>query len=220
MKKIRIFPWFLLPVLLSGCFSNIPVQSPAEPTQAEVSDADEGLTGNDAGSFESAPVFDAGEADLPSPETTPVPAGTTFENPWRYCEAVFTIDSPGAEYIGEKPPAAVRKAVVNMVGVSESDGAAHSVVWRCMEGQVYACDVTASAHCLVKMSLLTLPSQAMINECTDAEKDGTVLPAGVTGPETPYEWSCVDSAPKITRQIVTVDPRGFNANIWHLIYEN
>lgn len=213
MKKNRILPWFILPVLLSGCLTNIPIKSPDEPIALAAASE----TAPDP--VEGAPVFVDSGADFPNPDATPIPAGTTFDSPWRYCEAVYTIDSPGIEYVGEKPPAAVRKTVTNMVGVSESDGAAHSIVWRCMDGQVYACDVTASTHCLTKMKLLTQPSQAMVSECSKAENEGLVLPVAVTGPETPYEWTCTDSVPTITRQGITVDPRGFNANIWYLIYE-
>ena len=215
MKKNRILLWAVVPIFLSGCLTNIPVKSPADTAQTPARE-----TESESGPIENAPDYDGAAADVPSPETTPIPAGTTFDNPWRYCEAVYTIDSPGVEYVGEKPPASVRKTVLNMAGVSENDGASHSIVWRCMDGQVYACDVTESTHCLTKMTLLTIPSQAMIDECAKAENDGLTLPVAVTGPETPYEWSCAGTVPTISRQGKTVDPRGFNANIWRLIYEN
>lgn len=212
----------LMCVIVSGCMTNLPGRGGSEtiavPIEEENAEAD-GSAALSAPQSESGFAGDTGIGEAVNPETLSIPPGTTFDNPWRYCEAVQTIDSPGPEYVGEKPSSAVRTKTVTMAGISESDASGHTIVWRCMDQAVYGCDVTLSTHCLTKMTLLTEPTRAMIDECARLD-DGAVLPAAVTGAETPYEWTCMEKRPTITGQGITVDSQGFNAIIWYQLYEN
>lgn len=207
---------------VSGCIANLPSQGDSKepPTSEAVANSSSGESAV-AGSLQSADgtAGDTGLGEAQNPDTLSIPPGTTFDNPWRYCEAVQTVESPGVEYVGEKPPSAVRSKTLLMAGIRESDGSAHTIVWRCMDSAVYGCDVTLSTHCLTKMTLLTEPTRAMLDECAKLE-DGAVLPTDVTGVNTPYEWTCIGKKPTITAQGVTVDSQGFNANIWYQLYEN
>ncbi|AOH42202.1 hypothetical protein BEQ56_01120 [Anaerolineaceae bacterium oral taxon 439] len=224
--KPRIFLAVLLTVLLvltlGSCVSNLPNGGEAaKPTEAASEMGDGNAASSDGVSAGPAANFVPGDdSAVSAANTTPIAPGTTFDNPWRYCEAVSTIDSPGIEYVGEKPNGAVVAKTLRLLGVPESDGAGHTVVWRCMDGLVYGCDVTLTGTCLTKLSLLTQPTQRMIDECARGENDGAALPEAVTGADTPYEWGCVGSAPAILRQRVSVDAQDFDATIWKPVYEN
>lgn len=225
--NVRMNPRILFAVLLTaflvltsgGCVSNLPKGgAEARPTEAASEMEAENAASSDGVPAELAANSVPG--DVSAVNTTPIAPGTTFDNPWRYCEAVSTIDSPGIEYVGEKPNGAVVAKTLRLFGVPESDGTGHTVVWRCMDGLVYGCDVTLTGTCLTKLSLLTQPTQRMIDECARGENDGAALPEAVTGADTPYEWGCAGSAPTILRQRVSVDAQDFDATIWKPVYEN
>lgn len=215
--------------LLAGCMANLPGKvDKSTPAQSDAGTDSPDIAQPNPDDAASLPVVPDGvqgiiEGTVESADgsvisaANAIPAGTTYTDPWQYCSAARTIDSPGIEYVGEKPPAALKKALLDMLDITENDAGSHNIVWRCMDGNVYACDVTLSTHCLTPMRLISSPTRAMIDACQDPGMEGITLPTAVTGPETPYEWTCIEKVPTITRQGIPVDERGFNAAIWHAI---
>lgn len=210
-KKHRIqrFIFFLVVVLcLPACVRNLPGKT-VEPTSTvtdNVTEKDDGNVFTDTLPVEGTAVAPEGG--------TPIPEGTTFEDPWQYCNAVGTINSYGKEYTGTPSPTVIRELVLEMLNIPEDERASHNVIWRCASGQVLGCDASAYQTCLNVYDLNMTPSAIIEEECRKAEMEGVTLPQAVTGSQTPYEWRCIGGVPKITGQGIPVDEQGLNPSIW------
>ena len=84
---------------------------------------------------------------VPSPRATQPPA--SYSDPFAYCAAVGTVDAPDARYSGYKMPAAILQGMIQHGVVSADAPAAFqkNAVWRCMDGQVWACHFGANLPC-------------------------------------------------------------------------
>lgn len=156
---------------------------------------------------------------LPPQIATPTVA--TFTDPFAYCTAVGTVDTPGPPYMGPKVPESVAMGLQKAlnapdipIGVLESGS-----FWRCMYGNVYGCFVGANLPCEDKVDISRTPTQADAAYCAQ-NPNADVIPAVVTGRATAYEWRCSGSTPLIVRQVGQQDPRGFFSNIWYEISPN
>lgn len=154
-----------------------------------------------------------------SPTAVPTPAISTFTDPWAYCSAAGTIDTPGPNYTGPKVPDAVAQ------GLKQASGAAADAplaifqnggFWRCMNGQVYACFVGANLPCEAKANIDKTPTAEEIGFC-QANPNSDVIPAVVTGHDTIYEWRCTNGTPEAVKQVFHVDERAFIREIWYKI---
>jgi hypothetical protein len=143
----------------------------------------------------------------------------TFTNPFTYCAAVNTMDTPDARYNGPQVPDAVvsglQKAMELPTGTPPPPLLQGSH-WRCMDGKVYACTVGANLPCEDKANTDRDPTQEMNDYCA-ANQNSDVVPAAVTGHNTVYEWHCQGATAEVVRQIMTPDARGYLANIWYEI---
>jgi len=148
----------------------------------------------------------------------PAQAGS-FTNPFAYCAAVGTIDTPDARYTGAHMPD------VLVQGLKKASGASADApdfmfttggFWRCMDGKVYACTVGANLPCDSKANTDKIPSQAEVDFC-QANPGVNFIPAYVTGHNTIYSWLCKQGKPEIDQQVFQVDQRGFIAEIWYAI---
>lgn len=155
-----------------------------------------------------------------TPTATPVPptaTPSTFSDAFAYCRAVGTIDAADARYSGPKVPdnvaAALRKAMKLPADTGDPNFAARTF-WRCMDGQVYGCNVGANIPCSSKASTSQTPSQAM-NEFCGANPAADVIPAVVTGRETVYSWRCTGGKPAIDKEVTKVDKQGYASNFWY-----
>jgi hypothetical protein len=154
-----------------------------------------------------------------APAATPQPTPTkplTFDDPFAYCAAVGTMDTPDARYTGPAMPDSVIQAMVAQ-GIVSADAPPEfqkHAVWRCMDSKVWVCHYGANLPCLEKADTSQVPTAEMEQFCTE-NPTADVIPAYVTGRATVYEWKCQDGKPTVVRQIFTVDAQGYLADFWY-----
>jgi hypothetical protein len=143
---------------------------------------------------------------------------SSYTDPFAYCAAVGTVDTPGADYTGPQVPEDLARALQRAMNVPDTplEVLQGGSVWRCVDGQVYGCFVGANLPCEAKANTDQTPTQEEIEFC-QANPDSDFIPAVVTGRETVYEWRCRAGAPEIVRQVTEVDAQGFIAGIWYAI---
>jgi hypothetical protein len=129
------------------------------------------------------------------------------ETPATFCQHVGTDDS--ARPIPESLVAAVNTAFgTNMPERMATD----TTVYRCMAGHVLVCTAGANLPC-GKANTSRAPAEGETRWCRD-NPDASSIPAVATGHDTIYEWSCHAGAPRIVRQTLHTDPRGFVSEFW------
>lgn len=154
-----------------------------------------------------------------SSENSEISSQKSYENPFEYCKAAGTVDTPGAEYIGAKVPDAITQKLRKDMGVSDTmpkemfdDG----TYWRCMDGSVYACNVGNNLPCQEKADVSKEPNDGMLNYC--GENPGAeLIPMYASGRTTVYEWKCDNGTPEIVKQIAETDSAGYIKDIWYKI---
>jgi hypothetical protein len=158
----------------------------------------------------------AGCSILVAPAPTATPA--VYTDPFAYCAAVGTIDTPGSTYAGPEPPPSVAEGLQKALNAPETPLSVieNGMFWRCMDGSVYACFVGANLPCEAKADTSQTPTQAEIDFCQQ-NPNADVIPAAVTGRETVFEWRCTDSTPEIVKQVFHPDAQGFISEIWYKI---
>jgi Tol biopolymer transport system component len=160
-------------------------------------------------------------ASVPTP--TSAPAQKTYSDPFEYCAAVGTIDSPDTRYSGPE----ITDAIINGYKVAASLEAStmpmeifmKTTTWRCMDNQVYACNFGANLPCSSKANTDKTPTQAMEDYCA-VNPDSDFIPMSVTGHSTIYSFHCVNTTPELLDQIENVDAAGYLAQIWYPIDPN
>jgi hypothetical protein len=155
----------------------------------------------------------------PNAEVTVEPSSSniaTYDDPFAYCAAVGTVDTPDEHYTGEELPIVIAEGIRS---AHDAEDVALEVyqrgtVWRCLDGKVYACNVGANLPCQAKADESREPTQAMSDFCK--ENAGVdFIPAVVTGRETVYNWGCDDTEPVIIEQYTEVDSQGFLEFVWY-----
>ncbi len=144
---------------------------------------------------------------------------TTYKDPFAYCKAVGTVDSPDSRYVGPKMPASIVAGLKKAFGAPESappDVFEQGTYWRCMDGRVYACNVGANLPCTEKADTSREPNQGMKEWCK-SNRDSSFIPAYAAGRSTVYEWRCTAGEPEIIKQINKPDAAGYISNIWYEI---
>jgi hypothetical protein len=142
-----------------------------------------------------------------------------FDDAFAYCAAVDTIDAPDARYTGPALPEAVARglqAALNRPAEAPLDPLLGNSIWRCMDGEVYACTFGANLPCAAKADTRTEPSAAVSEFCRH-NPGADAIPMAVTGRATVFEWRCADGRPTIVRQFAQPDAAGYLADIWYQI---
>jgi hypothetical protein len=142
-----------------------------------------------------------------------------YKDPFAYCAAVGTVDSPDSRYVGPKMPEAIVVGLKKAFGVTEGappDVFERGTYWRCMDGKVYACNVGANLPCTEKADTSREPNQGMKEWC-DSNQDSEFVPAFAAGRATVYEWRCTGNEPTIVKEINKPDSAGYISNIWYEI---
>jgi len=199
MKRSRLLfiLCFLTPI--SACSSNIShtSNSPSQPTET--------------------PNI------IPTPTSAPSPTAETFLDPFSYCAAVGTNDTPDARYTGNQIPDEIINGFKKAAGLEASsepiDMFKKTTIWRCMDNKVYACNFGANLPCNSKANTDKTPTQAMEDYCA-ANSGSDFIPASVTGHTTIYSWRCVKGTAELLNQIEKVDGAGYWAQIWYKIEPN
>lgn len=151
-----------------------------------------------------------------APTPTPTPPAQ-FSDPFNYCAAVGTVDAPDERYVGPAAPEAVITGLREKAGIAQdapADWVAAGTVWRCMEGQVWACFVGANLPCSEKADPSATP-QPPLNEFCQANPEAGTIPAAVTGRATIYDWRCLEGRPQVVEQRLTPDAQGFLSEFWY-----
>ena len=155
--------------------------------------------------------------------TTSSPPQETYNDPFAYCAAIGTIDTPDARYTGPHMTDEIINGYKIAAGLEASTEPMQmfqkTTTWRCMDHQVYACNFGANLPCDSKANTDKTPSQAMGDYCK-VNPDSDFIPMSVTGHATIYSWHCVKDTPELLKQIAQVDAAGFLANIWYQISSN
>jgi putative hemolysin len=148
----------------------------------------------------------------PNPEA----GQSSYNDPFTYCAAVGTIDTPDERYTGDEMPASVIQGLIQQGIVSADAPLAfqQNAVWRCMANSVWVCHFGANLPCLEKADTAQTPAAAMDEYC-EANPTVAAIPAAVTGRATVYEWRCTDGKPEVGRQLFTADPQGYLAEFWY-----
>lgn len=152
--------------------------------------------------------------------TTAAATQASYNDPFAYCAAVGTIDAPDTRYTGEAVPEVVIQGYLKAAGL-ENNGEPEEVLkqtttWRCMNKEVYVCNIGANLPCNSKADTEKTPTQAMQDFCkTDGNANADSIPMSVTGHATIYSWHCVNSAPELLDQIDQVDDAGYVKSIWY-----
>ena len=142
-----------------------------------------------------------------------------YENPFEYCNAVGTVDTPGAEYTGAKVPDVITQRLRKDMGVSDTmpkDMFDDGTYWRCMDGSVYACNVGNNLPCEDRANVSKLPNDGMLNYCGE-NPDSEIIPMYASGRTTVFEWKCDNGTPEIVKQIAETDKAGYLTDIWYKI---
>ncbi len=165
----------------------------------------------------SQPVTPTSIPNPPANTLTPTQPGS-FTDPFAYCAAVGTIDTPDSRFNGPHMPDVLAEGLKKASGASADapiELFTTGAFWRCMDGKVYACTVGANLPCDSKANTDKTPTQAENDFCqTNPTAD---IPAYITGHDSIYAWTCQAGKPGIDQQVFLVDPQGFITEIWYAI---
>jgi len=99
------------------------------------------------------------------------------------------------------------------LGTSMPRGVAmKTTVFRCANRRVLVCTVGANLVC-GRANTSRTPGRGQIDWCRE-HHDDAFIPAVATGHDTIYAWRCQDGVPRIVRQTLDVDARGFVVQNW------
>jgi hypothetical protein len=140
----------------------------------------------------------------------------SFTDPQAYCRAAGTIDGPDRRYTGAVPDW-IRAAFLSpdqIAAIKAGRQPDYGISWRCVGGEVLACQNAQSPSCL-KANTDRTPTAAMRDFCRDAKGTPPVIPRVVTGTERmlAYDWVCRGKEPAIARE-TPLDAQGFVAADW------
>ena len=207
MRKISSFPPVLLALLLIALAACVPMTPQAAATLPP-------------------PVISTIPADTlaptavpPSATSTTAPQAGSYADPFAYCAAAGTADTPDVRYTGPRMPDVVAQGLKKASGASADapiEMFTTGAYWRCMDGKVYACTIGANLPCDSKANTDKTPTQPELDFCA-ANPTSDVIPASVTGHDTIYDWSCKAGQPQAGKQVFQVDKQGYIVEIWYEI---
>jgi hypothetical protein len=151
---------------------------------------------------------------------SPGNAETIYTDPFAYCAAVGTLDTPGERYTGPAVPDEVIAGYKNAAGLTDSseplDVFRETTIWRCMDGAVMVCNYGANLACDAQANTDRTPTQAMQDYCAQ-NPDADFIPMSVTGHETIYNWACDGEMAVAGEAFDQPDAAGFLSRIWYVI---
>jgi len=183
--ELGAVPWLLLALsLLSGACGD-----------------DDEMVPSPSATISSPPTVSASPSPSPiptaEPTVSPTPAATAsaavFSDPFEYCSYVGTIDEPDGRWVGPPTP----DPVVAAFSAGRYDPAL--TVWRCMGGQVWACNLGVNLPC-GKAETSREPTPAMTDFCR--HNPDSTIPFSTTGHANIWNWQCDFGNPKIFRSNV------------------
>jgi hypothetical protein len=148
--------------------------------------------------------------------TAAVAQAPSLADPQAYCRSVGTIDAPDQRFTGTGVPDWIRAAFFTpnqIAAIKAGRQPDYGVAWRCVRGEVLACQNAQSPSCL-KANTDRTPSAAMSDFCR-SNVNSPVIPRVVTGTERmlAYNWVCRGPEPTIAKE-TPLDAQGFVAADW------
>jgi putative hemolysin len=149
-----------------------------------------------------------------SPDTGAGPS--SFDDPFAYCAAVGTIDTPDDRYDGPEMPDSIVQAMIrqDIVTGDAPPEFQRNAVWRCMDNSVWVCHFGANLPCEEKADTSQVPNSGMEDYCRE-NPSADVIPAFATGRATVYEWACRDGKAEVVRQVFDSDAQGYLVDFWY-----
>ncbi|MCL4859129.1 MAG: hypothetical protein KJZ93_06965 [Caldilineaceae bacterium] len=198
---MRLTTWLgvgIISVLVAACTGIVPVTPGASPQAETIAPA------------ATAPA----EATHEEPAAT---SGMTYNDPFAYCAAVGTSDTPDERYTGPAVSVSIVQGLRTAMETPDAPAdlfAEGRAFWRCMDSRVYACVVGANIPCMEKADVSQEPTAEMAQFCQE-NPGAEVIPAYVTGRATIYAWRCENSTPTAGEAVAEVDEQGYNQNFWY-----
>jgi hypothetical protein len=156
-----------------------------------------------------------------TPTSTKATEQIGYNDPFAYCAAVGTVDTPDERYIGPKMPDVIVQGLIQQ-GIVSADAPRdfiENAVWRCMDGKVLVCHFGANLPCQEKADTGQVPTAGMEEFC-QANPTADDIPAAVTGRATVYQWACKDGKPEVVKTLFKPDERGYLSDFWYELKPN
>ncbi|MDP1838285.1 MAG: hypothetical protein Q8N31_00095 [Reyranella sp.] len=146
----------------------------------------------------------------------------SFTDPQAYCRAVGTIDGPDQRFTGAGVPDWIRAAFFTpeqIAAIKAGRQPDYGVAWRCVQGEVLACQNAQTPSCM-KPDTDRTPTSAMREFCR-RDVNAPVIPRVVTGTARmlAYDWVCRGPEPSIAKE-TPLDAQGFVAADWKRVNPN
>ena len=143
----------------------------------------------------------------------------SFTDPQAYCRAVGTIDGPDRRFTGTGVPDWIRAAFFTpeqIAAIKAGRQPDYGVAWRCVGGEVLACQNAQTPSCM-KPDTDHTPTSAMRDFCR-RDSGSSVIPRVVTGTARmlAYDWVCRGTEPAIAKE-TPLDAQGFVAADWRRV---
>jgi len=143
----------------------------------------------------------------------------SFTDPQAYCRAVGTIDAPDRRFTGAGVPDWIRAAFFTpeqIAAINAGRQPDYGVAWRCVGGEVLACQNAQTPSCMKPDNDRT-PTSAMREFCS-RDSSSPVIPRVVTGTARmlAYDWVCRGPEPSIAKE-TPLDAQGFVAADWQRV---
>lgn len=134
-------------------------------------------------------------------------------DPWQRCSALGNTDiTPEKITSIENEELQRRIRITFMVQKEEIEQA--FIAERCMDGNLYVCQISPQTNCAERLNFSTEPNEAMKLFCSDPDLEGSIVSPVISQINSAYEWRCHDGSAVITAQIAESDEAGYDKSIW------
>lgn len=173
----------------------VKAAAPATPAKLELS----AVPAAAAAAPQLAPTATGPTQTEPAPaQVAAVPAAGSYDDPFRYCGAVGTIDHVDSRYLGPAFTEPMARALL-----IPTNSARDRVRWRCVDGAVLACTSYAGPVC--DMAPTVTEMREFCERNPNVEQ--LMAPSGL--------WSCTDGRPQLPADASwPIDERGFVPGRW------
>jgi len=153
-----------------------------------------------------------------APESTLSATGAevgTYDDPFVYCAAVGTIDTPDERYTGPKVTEAIAAAMeVTVEEALQAGEWPQRGVWRCAHGAVRTCFRWNASSC-GKYALNPTATNEMREWCAESP-NSDFIPAAWSR-EMAGEWRCNGQTPVLVKGTASLDSQGYVPEAWKVV---
>lgn len=143
------------------------------------------------------------------PEELPV----LSDDPWGQCAAARNSEVT-PEKITNIENDEFRRRLQITFEIQEEAAARAYIAHRCMNGKLYACQISPNTNCAERLNFTPDPNEAMRQFCSDPDLEGSIISPVISKINSAYEWRCHEGIPVITAQLAESDAAGYDKSIW------